>query len=112
MAEAIFLLRDKYDVKRKPITTRNLQANAILGQAHQTIGNIICTFQLDKVELDMDDPWEGILAAVIFALRSTVHTTLGASPMQLAFGQYSILNILHEANWQLIKRHKQEQINK
>ena len=86
MAEFIYLLHDKYYVKRKPIKTRNLQANAILEQAHQTIGNIIKTFQLDKADLDMDDPWEGILAAVVFALWSKVHTTLGATTMQLVFG--------------------------
>ena len=37
MAEVISLLRDEYDVKRKPITTRNPQANAILDRAHQMI---------------------------------------------------------------------------
>ena len=68
MAEVIFLIHEEYDVKRKPITTRNMQANAILERDHQTIGNIIRTFQLDKVELEMENPWEGILAAVIFAL--------------------------------------------
>ena len=112
MEEVISLLRGKYDVKCKPITARNPQANAVLEQAHQMIGNIILTFQLDKVELVMDDPWEGILSAVIFAMRSTVHTTLGATPMQLVFGQDTILNLLHKANCQLIKACKQEQINK
>ncbi len=81
-------------------------------QAHQTIGNIIRTFQLNKVELDMDDPLEGILSAVIFVMQSTVHTTLGARPMQLISGWDAILNIAHETNWKLIKRHKQDQINK
>ena len=100
MAEVISLLHDKYDVKRKPITTRNPQANAILEQAHQIIGNIIQTFQLNQMELYMEDPWEGILAAVIFALQSTVHTYyLGSTNMQLVFGQDTILNLLHEANW-------------
>ena len=46
----------------------------------------------------MENPWEGILYTVIFAMQSTVHTTLGAAPMQLVFGQDAILNILHEAN--------------
>ena len=57
-----------------------MQANAILEQTHQTIGNINRSFQLNKADLDMDDPWEGILSAVIFAMQSTVHTTLGATP--------------------------------
>ena len=41
MAEVISLLHNDYDIKRKPITARNPQANAILERAHQTIGNII-----------------------------------------------------------------------
>ena len=66
MAEVITLLRDDYDIQRKPITSRNPQTDAIFEQAHQTIGNIIRNFQLDKTELDMENPWEGILSAVIF----------------------------------------------
>ena len=61
---------------------------------------VIRIFHIDKVELEMDNPWEGILAPVIFALQSTVHTTLGATPMQLVFGQDAIQNISHKANWQ------------
>ena len=60
----------------------------------------------------MDDPWEGILLVVIFVMRSTIHATLGATPMQLVFVQDTILNLLHEANWQLIKLCKQELITK
>jgi hypothetical protein len=35
-----------YGVKKKPITTRNPQANAIVERVHQTISNIIRTFEL------------------------------------------------------------------
>ena len=112
MAEVKTMLRDEYNIIRKPITTRNPQANAILERAHQTIGNIIRTFQINKSDLDLLDPWNGILSAVIFAMRSTVHTTLQSTPMQLVFGRDAILNISHEAKWQLIKTRKQEIINK
>ena len=105
MAKVISLLRDDYNITCRLITTRNPQANAILERAHQTIGNIICSSQLEKPN------WEEILSAVIFAMRSTVHTTLSATPMQLVFGQYVILNLLYKANWQLIKLRKQELIN-
>ena len=47
----------------------------------------------------MDDPWEGIVSAVIFSMQITVHDTLVATPMQLIFGQDTILNITLEANW-------------
>ena len=76
MAEVISHLRDDYDVKCKPITARNPKTNAILERAHQTIGNIIHTFQLDKMELDMENPWEGILSAIIVVVQSTLHTML------------------------------------
>ena len=75
----------------------------ILEHAHQTIGNIICTFQLNKTKLDLDNPWEVILSAVIFAMQCTVYTIQGAMPMQLVFGQDAIINTLHKANLQLIK---------
>ena len=41
-------------------------------------------------------------------MKSMVHTTLGATPMQLVFGQDAIQNILHNTNWKLIKKRKQE----
>ena len=48
----------------------------------------------------------------MFAVRSTVHTTTQYTPSQLVFGRDAILNINQEANWQLIKQHKQALINK
>ena len=35
------MLREEYGIKRKPITTRNPQANAIVERVHQVIGNMI-----------------------------------------------------------------------
>jgi hypothetical protein len=52
-------------VKLKPITTRNPQANAIIERVHQTIGNIIRTFNVPA--MDSNDPWTGMLAATVFA---------------------------------------------
>ena len=75
-----------YGIKRKVILTQNPQANAIIERAHQTLGNLIRSFQLqDKPYYDLDDPWGGILVAVAFALRSTYHMTLQATPGQLIF---------------------------
>jgi hypothetical protein len=47
---------DEYGVKKKPITTRNPQANAIVERVHKVIGNIIRTFELQDNYLDEDDP--------------------------------------------------------
>jgi hypothetical protein len=99
-------------VKKKPITTRNPQANAIVERVHQTIGNIIRTFELHENYLDEDDPWKGILAATAFAIRATYHTTLQKSPGQLVFGRDMIFNIQHTANWEYIRARKQRLIQK
>jgi len=106
------MIRDDYGVKGKPITVRNPQANAIVERVHQVIGNIIRTFELEGNYLDEDDPWKGILSATMFAVRSTFHTTLQASPGQLVFGRDMIFNIKHTANWEYIKQRKQKIINK
>jgi hypothetical protein len=101
-----------YGVKKEPITTRNPQANAIVERVHQTIGNIIRTFELHENYLDEDDPWKGILAATAFAIRATYQTTLQKSPGQLVFGRDMIFNIQHTANWEYTRARKQRLIQK
>ena len=79
MAEFAKICHNDYGLNRKPITTRNPQSNAIIKRIHQTIGNIIRTFDVSNIV--NNDPWSGILAASMFAVRATYHTTLQASPM-------------------------------
>jgi hypothetical protein len=61
--------------------------------------------------MNEDDPWTGILAATMFAVRARYHTTLQASPMQLVFGRDAILNVKHISNWEHIRQCKQARIN-
>ena len=79
------MCKNDYGLKRKPITTRNPQSSAIIEQIHQTIGNIIRIFDVSNIV--NNDPWSGILAAIMFAVRETYHTTLQPSPMQIVFGR-------------------------
>jgi hypothetical protein len=62
-------------------------------RAHQVIGNILRTFELDTNYLDEDDLWKGILTTTAVAGRSTFHTTLRNMPGQLVFGEDMIFNI-------------------
>jgi transposase InsO family protein len=109
-AEFAEMICKDYGIKRHPISTRNPQANAILERVHQTIGNILRTYIYHQADLEEDDPWSGILAATMFAIRATYHTTLQATPMQLVFGRDAFLNTMFEANWQYIKERKQKLI--
>ena len=108
MAQFAKICQNKYGLKSKPITTSNPQSNAIIKKIHQTIGNIVCTFDVSNIV--NINPWSGILAASMFAVRSTYHTTLQAYPMQLVFDRDAILNIKHVADWEHIRQHKQLQI--
>ena len=92
---------------------QNPQANAIVERAHQMLRNLIRSFELqDNPYLDSDDPWSGILAAAVFAMCSTYHTTLRAMPGQLVFGRDMILNMQYLADWTAIKARKQQLICK
>jgi hypothetical protein len=87
------MCENDYGIKRKVISTRNPQANAIVEHAHQMLGNLIRSFELqDKPYYDSDDPWGGILAAASFAMHAMYHTTLHAMPGQLIFGRDMVLN--------------------
>jgi len=111
MGEFTRMLKEDYGLRKKPITARNPQANAILERAHQTLGQMLRTYEVQDLD-NVDKPLNGILAAICFALRATTHTTLHTSPTQLAFGRNHILNVKFEVNWQLIRKKKQDMINK
>ena len=49
MAEFANMCKNDYGLKRKPITTRNPQSNAIIKLIHQTIINIIRTFDVSNI---------------------------------------------------------------
>ena len=112
MAEFKKMIKEDYGIVQKLITTRNPQANAILERVHQTIGNMFRTQQINKIDLDEEEPWSGILAAIAFSVRATVHTTLQHSPMQLVFGRDPFINISHEVNWRLVNKRRQDRIIK
>jgi hypothetical protein len=103
-------LLQSYGITRKPITTRNPQANAMVERAHQTLHNMISSQQIKTKDDLPNGTWDGILSAVAFAMRATVHTTTQATPSQLVFNRDAIQNVRFEADWQFIKERKQKLI--
>eukprot|EP00957_Ditylum_brightwellii_P211317 15366036-Ditylum_brightwellii.AAC.1 len=108
----ITLVWDEYGIKQKPITIKNPQTKSIVERSHQTIGNLLCTFELGSADLDPEDLRNGILSAAMFALQSTIYTTHKATPMQLVSGRDTMLNVMHLANWQFIQEHWQDLMKK
>jgi hypothetical protein len=79
-------------------------------RAHQTIHNMIATQNIEQKQDLPGGSWAGILSAVAFAMRATIHTTMRAMPMQLVYNHDAIHNIRFEANWQYIKERRQKVI--
>ena len=62
--------------------------------------------------LDDKNPWDGILASTMFALRAKIHTTTQYTPVQLIFGRDSVINQCHDVDWETIRKQKHVLINK
>jgi hypothetical protein len=67
MGEFACMVEQDYGITRKQMTMRNPHANSFIECIHQTIGNIICSFQIGQLEVDEQDPWSRILTATMFA---------------------------------------------
>ena len=99
-----------YGLKKATTTPYNPQSNGIIERVHQVINDALRTFELEERELDEHDPWTPFLQATCFAIRSTYHTTLGATPAQLVFGRDMILPLKFKADWAMIQSRRQEEM--
>jgi hypothetical protein len=110
MGEFAKMIENDCGIKHRGAAVCNPQANTINERVHQTLGNIIRTFQVQDKDLTTENPWGGILSAAMFALCATYHTTLQATPIQLVFGCDAMLNVKFHTDWKLISDRKQKLI--
>jgi transposase InsO family protein len=103
---------ENYNLRTHPTASYNPQANGIIERVHQVLGNSLRTFELEKEDLSEIDPWGYFLSSAAWAIRSTFHTTLRATPGQLIYGRDMLLNTQFKANWANIRKQKQDIINK
>jgi hypothetical protein len=75
-----------YGVKHKPTSIENPQANAILEHIHAVFTNMLRIAKLDMAELVNASDIDIFLADAAWAIRSTHHTVLKASPGAAIFG--------------------------
>jgi hypothetical protein len=103
-------LLTSYGIKDVCAATRNPQTNAILERMHAVLTNSLRTFKLDEQVLDVNNPWEGFLAATRFAINSTYHTVNEATPGQLVFGRDMIMPTVFQVNWPKILQRRQANV--
>ena len=103
---------DNYGLKSKPTTTYNPRSNGIIERVHKVLGDSLRTYELQKQDLPEYDPFGSFLSAAAWAIRSTIHTTLQATPGQLVFGRDMLLDLPFKADWGAIRARKQTLIDK
>jgi hypothetical protein len=105
-------LLQSYGIKSVHTTVKNPQANSILEHAHQTVGNMVRASNLMAQDLSTHFALSRLMHNVQWALNTTFHTTLKATPGQLVFQHDLILPTQFLANWSTIRQARQDQANK
>ena len=103
---------ENYGMNKKPNTAFNPQSNGIVERVHQVLNDMLRTFDLENQQLDSKEPWTRFLAATAFAIRSTFHTTLGATPAQLVYHRDMLLPIKFNYDWASIRMRRQKEIQR
>ena len=102
-------LCETYGLTRKPTSVMNPQANAILERMHQTIMGILRTAEIDMADTISEDDIADFLTNAAWAVRSTYHTVLKASPGAAIFGRDMLFDIPFIADWNTIGEYRQRQ---
>jgi hypothetical protein len=103
-------LLQSYGIRSKLTNVKNPQANGILERTHQVIGNLLRSSHLITQDLDtVSAAQQELLMPVMWAINTTFHMTLKASPAQLAFSRDMILPTSFATNWYAINSRKQVQ---
>ncbi len=100
-------LCESYSIIRTPTTVKNPQANGILGRIHQVLGQMLCRAELDIADSVTTNDIDVFLDNAAWAIRSTYHTVLKASPGAAIFGQDMLFNIRFVADWCKIGERRQ-----
>jgi hypothetical protein len=99
---------DNLGIKFRPTTSYNIQGNSIIEIICQVMGNMLRAFEFEERDLDPVNPGDEILQACAYAIRTTYHTILQASPGKLIFHRDMIDDVRFRANWDIITNNKRK----
>jgi hypothetical protein len=100
-----------YGIKPKPTSIKNSTANAILEHIHAVFTNMLHTAEIDMAESVNASDINVFLSDAAWAIRSTHHTVLKASPGAAIFEQDMLFDIPFIADWKKIGKHRQRLID-
>jgi len=102
-------LCDSYGIKRKLTSVQNPQANAILERVHQVLMTMLRTAEIDMANSVAPNDIDEFLTNASWAIRSTYHMVLKASPGAAIFGRDMLFDIPYLADWSKIGDYRQRQ---
>jgi hypothetical protein len=88
---------------------KNPQANAICERIHQVLGTMMHTSEIDMANSVEPADIDTFINNAAWAIRSTYHTVLKASPGAAIFGRDMLFNIPFVADWKQIGEYRQHQ---
>jgi hypothetical protein len=98
-------------IKRKPTTVKNPRANGILERVHKILGQMLCTAERDMTNSVTPNDVNVFLDNAAWAICSTYHTVLKASPGAAIFGWDMLFNIPFVADWHKTGERRQSLTN-
>lgn len=105
-------LCEQYQIERKPTTSKNPQANAILERVHGVFGDMLRSSGLENGETIDGHRLDQFITDAAWAIRSTYHTVLKATPGEAVFGRDMLFDIPFVADWSEIGRRRQQLVDK
>jgi hypothetical protein len=104
-------LLKQYSVNRTPTTAKNPQANAVLELIHGVFGDMMRTSGINNSEVVNARLIDDFITNAAWAIRSTYHTVLRATPGAAIFGRDMLFDIPFLADWTEIGRRRQELVD-
>lgn len=101
-----------YTIGRKPTSSRNPQANAILERVHGVVNSMLRTSGLNDLDEVTDAQIDDWITNTAWAIRATHHTVLKSSPGAAIFGRDMLFDIPYVADWADIGRRRQMQVDR
>jgi hypothetical protein len=114
LGEAFQSMLSTNGIKSIRITPYNPQSNSVAERMHQTIGNVIRTRLHTHPPVNLQQATELIdicIASAMHASRTTIHTTINASPGAIVFQRDMLFPLEFQTNLQLAQRRRQELID-
>jgi hypothetical protein len=105
-------LVNNYAIKKKNSTPFNPQSNGIIERVHLNLNDSLRTAEIDGREMDDKDPLGQFVSSAAYAIHSTFHTTLKATPWQLVFGRDMVLPIKFMEDWGAIEQQRQKEMGR